>query len=170
MRYYENLCKFTQFFPKTGMFDSLNLPSFDIKLERRPDGEVYVFDNLRRKWLVLTPEEWVRQHFVNYLINRLGYPASFMANEVGLKLNGTRRRCDTVIYSRDLRPVCIVEYKRTTVEITRHVFDQIARYNSVLGAVFLIVSNGLKHYCCRFEGDGYVFMPQLPTAEQLMGC
>lgn len=149
------------------MYDRLNLPSFDIALRRDADGAVRVYDPRRGKWLVLTPEEWVRQHFVHYLINDLEYPAAMVANEVGLTLNDTRRRCDTVIFSRDLRPVCIVEYKRPSVEITAGVFDQIARYNSVLGAPFLMVSNGLRHFCCHFDGSEYAFLRALPSYQGL---
>ena len=149
------------------MFEKLNLPTFDIALRRDPDGATRVYDPLRAKWLVLTPEEWVRQHFVNYLTAHLGYPRSLIANEIGLKLNDTQRRCDTVVYHRDLSPACIVEYKRPSVEITAKVFNQIARYNSVLGTRHLIVSNGLRHFCCRFEGDGYVFLDHLPGYDEL---
>jgi len=149
------------------MFDKLNLPPFDIKLRRDPDGVVRVFDPLRSKWLVLTPEEWVRQHFVNYLIAELGFPSSLIANEKGLKFNNMQRRCDTVVFHRDLSPACIVEYKRPTVEITQRVFDQIARYNSVLGAGHLIVSNGLRHFCCRFTGESYEFLKAVPKFEDL---
>ncbi len=145
----------------------LNLPPFEVRLSHDERGEATIYDPLRDKWLVATPEEWVRQHFVNYLTEWLGYPRSFMANEVGLTLNRTRRRVDTLIYTRDLRPLCIVEYKRPSVEINAKVFDQIARYNSVLGAPFLMVSNGLRHYCCRFEGDGYTFLRQLPRWEEM---
>ena len=81
-----------------------------------------------------TPEEWVRQHFVAWLTGALGYPASLMANEVGLRLNGTLRRCDTIIYDRSLRPLVVVEYKAPSVTISQRVFDQIARYNLVLRA------------------------------------
>lgn len=150
------------------MFDCpLNLPPFDIRRRRLPDGTDQLFDPHRKKWLVVTPEEWVRQHFVHYLVADKGFPAAFVANEVGLKLNDTHRRCDTLIYARNLRPLCIVEYKRPTVEITARVFDQIARYNITLGAPFLMVSNGLKHYCCRFTGSGYEFLRAIPTYEEM---
>lgn len=149
------------------MFPQLNLPPFDIRLERSSDGTVRVYDPQRAKWLVLTPEEWVRQHFVNYLTAVLGYPTALIANEVGMRLNDTQRRCDTVVYHRDLSPACIVEYKRPSVEITARVFDQIARYNSVLGAGHLIVSNGLRHFCCRFEGEAYRFLRQIPPYEEM---
>jgi len=142
----------------------LHLPPADLRLSRGADGTVRVYDPLRRRWLVLTPEEWVRQHFTAYLRDSLGYPASLMANEVSLELNGLRKRCDTVVFSREgLRPLLIVEYKRPSVAITAAVFDQIARYNSVLGAPWLMVSNGLRHFCCRFDGEAYTFVRDLPT-------
>ncbi len=150
------------------MFEKLNLPAFEIRIQNDADGTARVFDVRRGKWLVLTPEEWVRQHFVNFLVSEMHYPSALVANEVALKLNGTQRRCDTVVYSRDLRPLCVVEYKRPPVEITSKVFDQIARYNSVVGAPVLMVSNGLRHFCCRFTGDGYTFLRALPGYEQLM--
>lgn len=147
----------------------LNLPPAALELHTDPsDGSVQVYDPLRRRRLVLTPEEWVRQHFVSYMQTALGYPAAMMANEVSLELNGTRRRCDTVVYSRaGLVPLMIVEYKRPAVDITAAVFDQIARYNSVLGARWLIVSNGLRHFCCRFTGSGYEFVRRLPRYSEL---
>lgn len=151
------------------MFDKLNLPpmspeSFRVDAEGRPQ----VYDCQRRRWFVLTPEEWVRQHFVRYMIQTLAIPPALMANEVSLSLNETDRRCDTVVYTRSLAPLCIVEYKRPTVEITSRVFDQIARYNSVLQAPWLIVSNGLRHFCCRFTGTGYRFLDHLPTYEEML--
>lgn len=149
------------------MFDQLNLPNFDIELRKADNQEVEVFDPLRRKWVVLTPEEWVRQHFARYLTTALGVPPTFVANEVGVRLNGRQRRCDTVIYRRNLEPLCIVEYKRPTVSITAAVFDQIARYNMVLGCPWLMVSNGLRHFACRFDGTKYTFLPELPTYEQM---
>ncbi len=150
------------------MFDRLNLPPFDIKLRRQPDGIIRVYDRLRRKWLILTPEEWVRQHFVNYLLTQLAFPEALLANEVSLSLNGTARRCDTVAFTRDLRPLLIVEYKRSNVAVTQAVFDQIARYNSVLGAHYLVVSNGIHHYCCRFEEQSYTFLKAIPGYEDML--
>ena len=145
----------------------LALPAFDIQLRRESDGVTRLYDPLRRKWLVATPEEWVRQHFVNYLVSHLGFPASFIANETGIKFNGMQLRCDTVIYNRNLRPLCIVEYKRPAVAVTPAVFDQIARYNSVLEAPFLIVSNGMSHYCCCFRDGGYEFLHSIPSYEEM---
>jgi hypothetical protein len=142
----------------------LNLPSFDKKVIQK-DGKPFIFDIIRRQYVALTPEEWVRQHFVHYLISEKGYPQSLMANEVQLKLNGMSRRCDTVVYDRTLRPRVIVEYKAPTVNITQQVFDQICRYNMVLQVDYLIVSNGLVHYCCKVDNNThtYTFLKDIPT-------
>lgn len=150
----------------------LNLPAFDIQLRRYEadgDNRLQVFDPLRGRWMALTPEEWVRQHFVNFLIHWKGYPQSLMANEVSLRFNGMQRRCDTVVYDRSMRPRVIVEYKRPQVVVTQKVFDQIARYNLTMGADRLIVSNGLSHYCCRLDAatHSYEFLRDIPAAAEL---
>lgn len=147
----------------------LNLPDFDIKITRDDGGGVKVYDRLRGKAVALTPEEYVRQHFVNYLINAKGYRQSLMANEVSLRLNGTARRCDTLVYTRELRPLVVIEYKAPDVVISQKTFDQIARYNSVIRAPWLIVSNGISHYCCRYmtETGEYRFMRDIPTWKEL---
>ena len=110
-----------------------------------------VFDILRRRYVALTPEEWVRQHFVNYLINHLGYPAPLLANEVQLTVGEKHLRADTVLFSRDMRPRMIVEYKAPSVAITPDVFNQIAVYNTLLHVDYLVVSNGIEHYCRRID-------------------
>lgn len=147
----------------------MNLPSFEYELSQGEDGVIRIYDRLRKKFVALTPEEWVRQHFVNYLISERGYPGGLMANEVSLKLNSTARRCDTLIYSRTGKPVAVVEYKAPSIAVTQAVFDQIARYNSVIGAAYLMVSNGLSHYCCRYDekSEGYVFLRDIPRYEEL---
>ena len=146
----------------------LNLPPVDLRL--RMDGKILkVFDPIRKKYVALTPEEYVRQHFTAWMTETFGYPASLMNNEVSLKLNDTSRRCDTVVFRRDGSPVVVVEYKAPTVAITQSVFDQIARYNMVLHCRFLIVSNGMRHFCCEmdYENETYRFLPHIPvwTAE-----
>ncbi|MCX4368161.1 MAG: type I restriction enzyme HsdR N-terminal domain-containing protein [Duncaniella sp.] len=128
----------------------LNLPPADLSLRPGRKG-VEVRDILRNKWIVLTPEEWVRQHFVHYLTRHLGFPSSLMANEVGITLNSTSRRCDTVVYTTALEPLMIIEYKAPSVRIDRHVFEQIVRYNIVLRVPYLVVSNGMNHYCIRVD-------------------
>lgn len=108
----------------------LNLPAYEAKIAVR-NGKNVIFDTIRKKYVALTPEEWVRQNFVNFLIAHKGYPLSLLANEVLIKLNGTNKRCDTVLFQRDLKAKLIVEYKAPSVNITQDVFDQITRYNNV---------------------------------------
>lgn len=131
-------------------------------------GGMEIFDPLRKKWVALTPEEWVRQHFTAFMIAERGFPAALMGNEIALNLNGTSKRCDTVVYTQGLRPLCIVEYKAPEVNITQKVFDQIARYNSVLQAPYLIVSNGMRHFCIRYTASGYRFLPQIPMFSEML--
>ena len=133
-------------------FGQLNLPPYPFKIEKQTDGGVRIYDRLRRRFVTLTPEEWVRQHFVAMLIDKLGYPDSMMANEVPLTLNDTSRRCDTVAYSlQGLKPLMIIEYKAPNITINQRTFDQIVRYNMVLQVPWLVVSNGMQHYCCRVD-------------------
>jgi type I site-specific restriction endonuclease len=124
---------------------------------------------LRRKYIALTPEEWVRQHFVNYLINYKNYPASLMANEAGIKLNSLTRRCDTVVYNNQLEPLMIIEYKESKVQITQNVFDQVVRYNTVLKVPYIVVSNGISHYCCRmnYEDQSFEYLTDIPEYQSL---
>ena len=148
---------------------TLNLPSCDIKITER-DGKQQVFDVLRKCHVALTPEEWVRQHFVNYLTVHKGYPAALMANEVAITLNGMKRRCDTVVYDKELRPRVIVEYKAPSVRITKEVFAQISRYNLTLRVDYLIVSNGMQHYCCKMDYTKgiYTFLQDIPEYRSII--
>lgn len=146
----------------------LNLPPYEKKITTK-DDKPFILDVIRRQYVALTPEEWVRQNFVHFLIEYKGYPQSLMANEVQLKLNGMSRRCDTVVYDRTLRPRVIVEYKAPSVSITQKVFEQICRYNMVLQVDYLIVSNGLAHYCCRIDYPtrSYTFLQEIPEYQSL---
>ncbi len=146
----------------------LNLPPYEKKITKK-DDKPFILDVIRRQYVALTPEEWVRQNFVHFLIEYKGYPQSLMANEVQLKLNGMSRRCDTVVYDRTLRPRVIVEYKAPSVSITQKVFEQICRYNMVLQVDYLIVSNGLAHYCCRIDYStrSYTFLQEIPEYKDL---
>jgi hypothetical protein len=146
----------------------LNLPSFPFKLQQQ-NGKNVIFDALRKKYVALTPEEWVRQHFIRFLTDYKGYPKGLLANEVQLVLNGTKKRCDTVLFNKDLSARMIVEYKAPHIEITQAVFDQITRYNMVLKVDYLIVSNGINHYCCRIDYNtmSYTFLPEIPDYQSL---
>ena len=147
---------------------SLNLPSYKINVAER-GGRRMIYDFLRRRFVALTPEEWVRQHFVHYLIEHKGYPAALMANEMSLCIGNKKLRADSVLYNRHLQPRMIMEYKAPTVEITQKVFEQIAAYNLLLHVDYLVVSNGLQHYCCRIDYDKrtYNFLQDIPTYESI---
>ena len=142
----------------------INLPPYKIKW-REQDGRRQIFDFLRRKWVALTPEEWVRQHFVHFLIEQKGYPKGLLANEVELRVGEKKLRCDTLLYNKAMQPQMIIEYKAPEVEITQRVFDQISVYNHLLHVDFLVVSNGRQHYCCRmdYEKHSWEFLPEIPS-------
>lgn len=131
----------------------LNLPTFDIKVSGTRQ-QPKILDVLRRKYVALTPEEWVRQHFVHFLVEHKGYPAALIANEIQLKCGDKTLRADSVLYSRELRPRMIIEYKAPHIPITQKVFDQISVYNLLLHVDFLVVSNGLEHYICKMDYNG----------------
>lgn len=155
---------------KTSPIVPLNLPVAQLDLSRDKAGRVTVYDVWRRRRIILTPEEWVRQHFAHMLVSHKGVVAGRIANEVSIELNGTSRRCDTVVYDAAMRPVMIVEYKAPDVAITAGVFDQIARYAMVLRAPFLTVSNGIRHFCCRIDYDSmtYEFLKDIPSYDQMV--
>ena len=146
----------------------LNLPQYEIKIGEK-DGKRTIFDFLRRKYVALTPEEWVRQHFTHYLVEHKGYPKGLMGNEVELHIGEKRLRCDTVLYNKEGQPRMIIEYKAPTIQIQQKTFDQISAYNLLLHVDYLIVSNGLQHYCCKmeYENQKYLFLQDIPDYENL---
>ena len=145
------------------------MPEYEYKVKKRDDGAWAIWDRLRERWVALTPEEWVRQHFVEWLISDKQFPAALMGNEVSLTQNGISRRCDTVVADRTGEPLVIVEYKAPNITVTQKTFDQIVRYNMVLHARYLIVSNGLTHYCCQidYDADSYRFLEDIPSYDRL---
>ena len=147
----------------------LNLPPFEIKL-RGTKAQPQIFDILRKKYIALTPEEWVRQHFVHFLVEHKGYPAALMANEIQLKVGEKTLRADSVLYSRDLKPRMIIEYKAPHIPITQKVFDQISIYNMLLHVDYLVVSNGLQHYICKMDYNDkkYLFLEDIPDYKELL--
>ena len=146
----------------------LNLPPCDLRI-RENDGKQMILDILRHRFVALTPEEWVRQNFIHFLIEHKGYPSALLANEVSLRIGSKSLRADSVLYSPDLQPRMIIEYKAPTVEITQKVFDQIVAYNLLLHADYLIVSNGMEHYACKldYEKRGYSFLKEIPEYKDL---
>ena len=147
---------------------TLNLQQYDVRL-RGTQEKPEIFDFLRKRYVALTPEEWVRQHFTHFLVEHKGYPQALLGNEIELRIGQKRLRCDSILYNKALNPIMIMEYKAPTVAITQKVFNQISTYNLLLHVDYLIVSNGLQHYCCRmdYERGQYEFLQDIPEYTQL---
>ena len=141
----------------------LNLPTYNFKL-KSSQNKTLIFDKLRKKYVVLTPEEWVRQHFVHFLIDQKKYPETLIAIEKQLTINNLKKRTDILIFNSDGKPEVIIECKAPSIKISQKTFDQIARYNLQLKAEFLIVTNGLTHFYCKmdFKNKTYIFLKNLP--------
>ncbi|OAD46068.1 restriction endonuclease subunit R [Polaribacter atrinae] len=141
----------------------LNLPIYNFRL-KSSENKTLIFDKLRKKYLVLTPEEWVRQHYVHFLINQKKYPLSLIALEKQLTINNRKKRTDILVFNKEGNHEIIVECKAPSIKITQATFDQIARYNLKLKANYLIVTNGLEHFYCKmdFENETYIFLKEIP--------
>lgn len=146
----------------------LNLPSFDHKVQK-VEGKTVIYDIVRRKYVALTPEEWVRQHLIHFLINHLSFPKGLIQVESGLKYNKLAKRTDVVVYDRKGAPLLILECKSFKVPISQKVFEQSAIYNGTLKADYLLVSNGLEHYCCQINhhNKSFAFMDSIPDFEEI---
>ena len=142
----------------------LNLPNYIFRLKSN-ENKTLIFDDLRKKYVALTPEEWVRQNFVQFLIEKKKYPVTLIAIEKQLLINNLKKRTDIVIFSSDGTPNIIVECKAPKIKIAQNTFDQIARYNLKLNANYLIVTNGLEHYFCKLdkESETYIFLKDIPN-------
>jgi hypothetical protein len=155
--------------PKTGYIEmttglqKLNLPEYDFRIKTEV-GKTVIFDGIRKKFVVLTPEEWVRQNFIQYLKTERKYPESLMAVEKQIMLNQTQRRFDLLIYSRNGQPLLIAEFKAPNVKITQETFDQVVRYNMSLRVEKVIVSNGLQHFACELDyaKNSYFYLAEIP--------
>jgi len=147
----------------------LNLPSYPLPIKVEQDKH-WVFDSIRKKYLVLTPEEWVRQHFVWFLIYECGCPKNLIAVEMGLRVHQMRRRSDIVVFNKRGKACLIVECKAPHIRINQKTFDQIAQYNIQLQVKYLVVSNGLQHYCCYVDWDNksYHFIENVPHYAQII--
>ena len=142
----------------------LNLPTYKFRIKSTKNKYV-IFDIVRKKYVSLTPEEWVRQHLIHYLIEEKKYPISLIAIEKQLIINNLTKRTDILVFNSEGMPEIIVECKAPSVKITQHAFDQISRYNLKLNANYLMVSNGLEHFNCKMdtENETYVFLKSLPS-------
>lgn len=146
--------------------NQLRLPSFEHKIKKE-GGKNLILDLIRKKYVVLTPEEWVRQHFVHFLISEMKYPKSLFKVESGLKFNNIQKRSDILIYNRQGKSWMVVECKSPDIKLTQKAFNQIAVYNMTIGAKYLAVTNGLVHYCCEASkaSNEPVFLPDFPAFE-----
>jgi len=142
----------------------LNLPEHTFRFKEE-GNKTFIFDDFRKKFVVLTPEEWVRQNFLMYLITGLDFPKSLISVEAGLKLYQRVKRADIVVYNKQGSPVLIVECKAPEIKLNEKVFDQIVRYNMALQVNYMIVTNGLDHYCCQidYEKQTYNFLKTIPN-------
>ena len=146
----------------------LNLPEYQFNIVRR-ENKSLIFDELRKKFLILSPEEWVRQNFVRYLIHMLKYPRALIKSEGGLIYNNLKKRSDIVIFDRQGLPFMVIECKAPGVNISQKTFDQVAQYNSVLRARYVALTNGLNHYCCGINHDTkkFEFMAEFPNFSEV---
>lgn len=141
----------------------LNLPAYAFKV-KKSDGKVWIFDGVRKKYIVLTPEEWVRQHFVNFLVLHHKYPKSLIRIEGSLEYNRLQKRSDILIYDRGGKPWMLIECKSSGIKLSQRAFNQVAIYNMTVGAKYLAVTNGLVHYCCLAPKSGETtdFLEEFP--------
>ena len=145
----------------------LNLPTYPFKIKSSENKQL-IFDIVRKKYVLLTPEEWVRQHFIWFLVEEKKYPTSLTSVEKKLTINNLTKRTDIVVFKNDGSPFLLVECKAPTVKITQETFDQIARYNLNLNANYLIVTNGLEHFFCEldFTNKKYIFLITIPNYQK----
>ena len=141
----------------------LNFPVYSFRF-KNSENKVSIFDEIRKKFILLTPEEWVRQHVIQFLLQNKKYPKSLINVEKLIKINDLNKRYDGVVFQPNGEIFLLIECKAPEVAISQHTFDQIARYNLVLKAKYLMVTNGMNHYFCQmdFENEKYVFLKELP--------
>lgn len=148
----------------------LNLPEAGFRTRNGKSGKTEIFDPYRRKFVRLTPEEWVRQHFLHYMVNQLGFPASLIVVEAALIYNRMKKRFDILAYDPGGKPCVVVECKAPSIEITQDVFDQVAMYNMSLEVSYIVVTNGLTHFACLIDHEkrSYSFLKEIPDFSQMV--
>ena len=146
----------------------LNLPEYHFRTIQKQKVEL-IFDEFRRRWVVLTPEEWVRQNFLKFLQSAKGFPQTLMAIEKVVKINGLQQRFDLLVYDRKGKPLLAAEFKAPEIAINQAVFDQVIRYNNSLMAPYILVSNGMEHFICRigFKGGSTEYLKEIPIFNEL---
>jgi hypothetical protein len=147
---------------------NLTFPQYEFKL-RIENKMKQIFDPIRRKWVANTPEEWVRQNIIQYLISEKQFPQSLIAVEMPITVNQTAKRCDIVLFNADAKAIVIVECKATSVDLTQNTFDQAAVYNLTLAVDYLLLTNGIQHFFCKvdFENKKYLFFDEIPSYYEL---
>jgi type I site-specific restriction endonuclease len=148
--------------------EPLNLPTYLFRI-KEDKGKKYIFDEIRRRYVLLTPEEWVRQHMVNFLVTEKSFPRQLISVEKGFHQNRNKQRYDLLVHNRQGEPLMIVECKAPGVEINQHVFDQAGRYNNKHKAVYMLITNGTKHYCCliNMANKQYSFLREIPDFNEM---
>ena len=149
------------------MESSLIYPTFNVRIKHE-NKKAYVFDEIRKKWIVLTPEEWVRQHLLNHLITEKNVPASLISVEKEVNLNNTKKRYDAVVYNKTMQPVMLIECKAPEVPITETTLEQTMRYNLILGVNYLLITNGLKQFVIGVENGSGKLLKELPNYSELI--
>ncbi len=150
--------------------ERLNLPTYSLRIKSE-DGRKYIFDPVRKKYVVLNPEEWVRQNFIQYLVQDRAFPAGLISVEQEFLFNRMKKRSDILVHDSYGRPVLMVECKAPAVKITSQVFEQIGLYNLSYELPWLIVTNGMKHFCCKRDSEkgDFVFVDEIPVWTGLKG-
>jgi hypothetical protein len=149
--------------------EKLNLPAYEFNIKKDANDNLYIFDAIRRKNILLTPEEWVRQHMIRFLIKEKDFPASLISIESGVKVNQLSRRYDALVYNREGEPILLLECKAQTVKIKQDSFDQVLAYNRTIKANYILVTNGMNHYCCKInpETKKFDFLEDIPKYDSL---
>ena len=149
--------------------ENLNFPVYDFRYTER-ENKKYIFDIIRKKYVLLTPEEWVRQNFIRYLLEEKGYIQSLVRVEMFFKLNRLSKRADIALFDRNGKPKVLVECKSPKVAISQVVFEQVARYNLSFKVDFLVVTNGMQHFCCKmdYEKKSYTFLKEIPGFDEVI--
>ena len=149
--------------------ENLNFPVYDFRYTER-ENKKYIFDIIRKKYVLLTPEEWVRQNFIRYLLEEKDYIQSLVRVEMFFKLNRLSKRADIALFDRNGRPKVLVECKSPKIAISQVVFEQVARYNLSFKVDFLIVTNGMQHFCCKmdYEKKSYTFLKEIPGFDEVI--
>lgn len=151
------------------MLASLNFPEIEARFSKNEKGYMQIFDIVRKKNVDLTPEEWVRQHVIHFLIHHKHYPLSLIGVEKQLKLNNTIKRTDVVVYDSQLKPLLLIECKADSVSLNQSVVDQALRYNLELKVPFLLLTNGLQHVCLKLSDQGQAnYLKDIPAYQELL--